>query len=165
MFSYGSKFHSIEIPAHLNTSWKCYENRLFSDCWMCLFYLPGENVGSLSHTLHLDSLPRNPREEILNHSFLHAVFNSWVLETCSDAAAVLAEANKVKGFNGFSTGGQQRCCLILVIAENTYPKHSPLFLFCKLKKTHLAHFRKKEHNSIDTCSCIPDQTRYRDERL
>lgn len=62
---------------------------------MCLFYLPGENVGSLSHTLHLDSLPGNPREEILNHSFLHAVFDSWVLETCNVSAALPAEADRI----------------------------------------------------------------------
>lgn len=84
----------MEIPAHLKASWK-YENRFFFDRWMCLFYLPGENVGSLSHTPHLDALARNPREETLNHSFLHTVFDSWVLETCSDSAALLAEANKI----------------------------------------------------------------------
>jgi len=43
----------------------------------------------------LDSLPGNPREEILNHSFLHAVFDSWVLEICSISAALLAETNRI----------------------------------------------------------------------
>lgn len=84
----------MEIPAGLKASWKYYEDRFFSDCWACLFYLPGENVGSLSHTPHLDSLPGNPREEMLNHSFLHAVVDSWLLETCSVSAALLAEANR-----------------------------------------------------------------------
>lgn len=79
----------------MKESWKYYENRLFSDCWLCLFYLPRENVDSLRHTLHLDSLPGNPREEILNHSFLHTVLDSWVLETCRVSAILLTETNRI----------------------------------------------------------------------
>lgn len=46
---------------------------------------------------------------------------------------------------------------------------SKAFSFVSLLQTeknpHLAYFRKKEHNDIDTGSCIPDQTRCKDERL
>lgn len=74
----------------------------FSDCWVCLFNLPGENVGSRSHTLHLDSLPGNPREEILNYSFLLTVLGSWVLEAfsvwCSPSWSQQYFYKELKGF-------------------------------------------------------------------
>lgn len=82
----------------------------FSDCWVCLFYFPGENVGCLRHTLHLDSLPGNSREEILNYSFLLTVFGSWVLETFSVwCSPSWSQQDFYKGLKGFPTRGPWRC--------------------------------------------------------
>lgn len=79
------------------------EIRFFSGFWACLFHLPRENVGSLTHILHLGSLLGSLREEILNHSFLHTLFDSWVLETYSICAVLLSETNRicVKDFMDF----------------------------------------------------------------
>lgn len=52
-------------------------------------------MGSLTHTLCLGSLRGNPREEILNHSFLHTLFDSRVLEIHGVFAAPLAEINRI----------------------------------------------------------------------
>lgn len=101
----------------------------FSDCWVCLFYLPGENVGSLSHTLHLDSLPGNPREEILNYSFLLTVVVSQVLETF---CARPAEANRISTrIEGISHQGSMKMLLVSVMRENSNPKHWPMLFFYK----------------------------------
>lgn len=87
-----------------NTMW----TDSFSDCWVCLS--PWGECGSLSHTLHLDFLTGNPREEILNYSFLLTVFGSRVLETFSVwCSPSWSQQDCYKGLKGLPTRGPWGC--------------------------------------------------------
>lgn len=77
-------------------------------------------MGSLSHTLYLDSLLGNPREEIVKKCFLHAAFDSWLLKTGRVSAALPTEANWISTKDPvWITLWEPRMLLVAVMMKNS----------------------------------------------